>query len=544
MTALEKTLPPKSIFRIGLFDVFALVALYSLICLQMPKFADDPGVGWHLASGDWILGHKSIPMTDPFLSAPFLRPWVSDQWLSDVIFSLLFSAGSWQLVYALITVVFVLTFLVILYRGVSRITGSAFAPCVAVLIAFKTSQIHFILRPVVLAFFFFSILYVTIARFDQNSGQRDRSFLSLALAIAVLFVLWANCHPSFVLGIALLAALTIGLIVDRYLFGSSATSLTKIKQAIGLTVIAVCATFINPWGIALHQSILSLAQSDFFMNFHMEWRSPDFKNYEGVLFEFSILVLILASFVANKAWRWSGFYLVSVLLFAHLGLRSVRVLPFFSIVAAIPLAYSLESFGMSKIWKWHASLARLRKAFAFVECREKSCAGGVVILSIACTLLVTLTFFGRGIPFYPGGYGPSAQTYPYQAITFLSTQTQKSGPAVVAASPDLGGFITFFGAGKLKPVIDDRNTLLGEGFYKSFFDNIKLGGRWRDWLSCAEVSFLVLGNETSLTTYLKETAALPLANSDNLVSIFGVKSAPKPNDCPALVHWRDDKILD
>ena len=136
-------------------EIALILSYLSLTRVQMDGFANDPGVGWHLASGDFVLKNFSVPKFDPFLASYSPLPWVSDQWGGDTILSSLYNLAGYPLVYAALTVIFLSTFFWINLRTQVFLTGSAISSVAATLFAFKIAQIHFILRPVVFGFFFF-----------------------------------------------------------------------------------------------------------------------------------------------------------------------------------------------------------------------------------------------------------------------------------------------------------------------------------------------------------------------------------------------------
>jgi hypothetical protein len=51
----------------------------------------DGDFWWHLRTGEFIVRNHSIPRTDPFSFSNFGKPWVAHEWLSDLIFYLVYS---------------------------------------------------------------------------------------------------------------------------------------------------------------------------------------------------------------------------------------------------------------------------------------------------------------------------------------------------------------------------------------------------------------------------------------------------------------------
>jgi hypothetical protein len=44
---------------------------------------NDPGIGWHIRTGEWILQNHAIPHTDLFSNVT-TRPWFAWEWLFDI----------------------------------------------------------------------------------------------------------------------------------------------------------------------------------------------------------------------------------------------------------------------------------------------------------------------------------------------------------------------------------------------------------------------------------------------------------------------------
>lgn len=41
---------------------------------------------WHVATGRWIMEHKSWPIVDPWSFTRNGQPWLQHEWLSDFLF--------------------------------------------------------------------------------------------------------------------------------------------------------------------------------------------------------------------------------------------------------------------------------------------------------------------------------------------------------------------------------------------------------------------------------------------------------------------------
>jgi hypothetical protein len=83
-----------------------------------------------------------------------------------------------------------------------------------------------------------------------------------------------------------------------------------------------------------------------------------------------------------------------------------------------------------------------------------------------------------------------------------------SNPVAVAVSPNWGGFIAFHGEGQVKPIIDDRNSLLGVDAYKDYLKSVEIGGDIDGYLDRTKAQFLMLGPSDPFSIYLRDTGKL------------------------------------
>src|SRR5262245_45715213 len=86
----ERRLSPSGVRRWLALPFSVIVFLiHPLVCLIVPAGQlQDPGTGWHLATGRYILATHSIPHHDIFSFTASGRPWVTYYWLFD-------TAGAW-----------------------------------------------------------------------------------------------------------------------------------------------------------------------------------------------------------------------------------------------------------------------------------------------------------------------------------------------------------------------------------------------------------------------------------------------------------------
>ncbi len=489
-------------FPFGIIDLFIIISLISLLKVQINEFANDPGLGWHLKNGKNILQTLSIPYQDNMLGVKYDKLWIADQWLGDVLIAKLKKIASWPLVYAFFSVIYLLTFYFILFRGLRKHSQSFFFSAIVSVLAFKISQIHFVLRPVMLSFIFFAHLAVRLWDIKECKKIRRQDYM----IFFVLFLSWANLHPSFLLGLFILVIFTF---FDLKL--------------LPLSILSALSTLINPYFYKLHLSIMDFGKSEFLTNFFSEWRPLELFSLEGKLYLLLLsmfLVFSLVLLISKKLPKNYFLILVLTISFAYLAYDSVRMIPFFGIVVAFPICilaknvFKIFNVFLNKIWpKMSALLVRTDE-------REGNLPAGIYTLFSACFLLFATSLTGKLI-FFEGEFGPSVSKYPYKAVDFLKKRARQNHNKIKVANEfDWGGFITWYGRGRVLATIDDRSNLHGEERYKLYNKSIKSSANFRAYLAEINTKYIILEVGSKLSTMLKLEKDFKSLYADDIAVIF------------------------
>jgi hypothetical protein len=149
---------------------------------------------WHLANGQWIWEHRSIPLTDPYSFSAHGQRWLNHAWLSDLIYYIwiriggLYSLAWWK------WAILIATFLSLMI-ALRRATGDWISSYLASLFALIVAVPFLDMRPQLYSFLGYSVLlYCALDR------RRPLRLLPL------LFLIWVNLHPFTYFG---LIALTV-----------------------------------------------------------------------------------------------------------------------------------------------------------------------------------------------------------------------------------------------------------------------------------------------------------------------------------------------
>src|SRR3979411_2045896 len=184
----------------GLLPLWVGAGIYALFVLAGAQLLNYADAYWQITVGQWILDHRTVPQTDMYSFTMHGQPWISTQWLAQVMLAVCHSIGGWTGLVVLAATSIALT-LALLVRFLSRrLSESASLAVVAMAVALVMA--HLLARPHVLA------LPVMVAWVGGLvAAMDDRKAPSFWLL--PLMALWANLHGGFVLGLALVAPMAV-----------------------------------------------------------------------------------------------------------------------------------------------------------------------------------------------------------------------------------------------------------------------------------------------------------------------------------------------
>lgn len=252
-----------------------LIALTAIgVVLAFLKGLQDPDFFWHLATGE-LIATSGLPTVDPF-SFTYGGPWTLHEWLGQLaIHALVTSIGpSWTLaLFALLPPATLALLAGALARRQVPLLAivAATTLCAGVLIPYVT------IRPQVISWF---LLAVLIALLMELRPTRTWPLL----AVPPLFVLWANTHGVYVIGLGVMGLFSVFTILGW-------TELRQRRWAVAAAGIgALLASAITPAGLeGLLYPLRYVDAGDWGLANIPEWQSPNFHD----LVQLPLLVLII-----------------------------------------------------------------------------------------------------------------------------------------------------------------------------------------------------------------------------------------------------------
>lgn len=495
-------------------------ALWLLASQSIEQSANDPGLGWHLATGQWITTLRTVPQKDPFLFFSSPQPWIADQWLADLLLYITYSLGAFPLLCSALTALFMVTYIGILFRFVTRHQASLIPAALSVFVAFKVALIHFVIRPVPLSFFLFALLFtncVNVYRSNAPLHAGRGNTTKTLLAFVLIFVAWANIHPSFAIGLCVIASAAC-----FALFEDSSTPQARRTNAktilLAACALSCAAVLINPYGIRILDTLFSSSQ---WTDITSEWKPIDLAQPEGTLLALALAIITFAyARYSTARQQISRLEIFLVIVFGAASLHAVRMVPYFGIVAALPLAISLNELTRQLLRRPDSISPPLQ---------AQNAVSGIGLVSGLSFALLLFTYRTHSIPFFDNEhklYSPSPHIFPLDALARLSDIVAPQESKGVLVEPDWGGAVTWYGGGRLRPTIDDRDVLFRLQDYR---DNAALLSQSTpdavfDYMDRKHVRLLLVRTLSPLSERAAQDPRFKLIYRDNTAIAFSIST--------------------
>jgi len=491
-------------------DLIFLVLLATLSFSALStRLLGDAGTGWHIRTGQLIVTGRGIPHTDPFSSTMQGKPWFAWEWLYDVVLGSLDSCcglnGVVWLTALLIAIVFSATFHLLVARGTNLIIAF-----VLTLLAISASTIHFLARPHVVSW-----LLVLVWFWALDSTQRATVELRSLRAwriwcLPITMLIWANLHGGFLLGFLLLAIFWVDSLRTWFLTKPTriegafekiaAARRTRTLTWIGL--LALAASFVNPYGWKLHAHIYSYLTNRFLMDHIEEFQSPNFHGLAERCFLFLLLVTLAT--VGARATKLRLSEILLLLLAVYAGLSSSRNIPVASILLVLIVGPFLPALAFSGFAKKMTGVdSRLRRHLWPILAT-------LVTLLSACSGGPTASTQWMNAHFDP-------ERMPVAAVNAI----EKSGWSGPVLAPDYwGGYLIYRLYPKTRVVIDDRHDLYGSEILKSYLRMIRGEPDFDEFVHQHPAETAVLPTKSALAVILGQSREWTVVYSDPWATVF------------------------
>ena len=427
---------------------FLLAALFGL------RLVNDADMGFHLASGKWIVTQHRLPTGGDLTYTAQGRPYLDMEWLYQVFLYLGFLLGGYSLL-ALVHMGLGLAAFRILWTRLRLTSAPSWMAVLVFIVAVLACEPRFRVRPEVLTWVLLGLeLWVLELRWAR---ERDLLFL-----LPVLQVVWVNTEGLFFIGPAVAG---IYLLAGLVHFKKTDPKLVKMAaSALGLCLL-------NPHllrGLLFPFSFISDLGSSAIFKYTVQEFNPPWAYHTpthapvpfflGVykLFSLGLFLLLLVTSRKRKLQDW----LLSLFFFA-LSASAVRNIPLFLLTCAPIAATSWKDWEWGGLRKYQqALLAGPRAAFL----------AAFLVLGYSARVATNAHYVHDRMT-DRFGLGLDESSQPERAYRFL-LENKLNGRIV----NDLDGGDWLDWRGPSKSFIDGRLDVMGSAFFTEYMQSQGPGG--------------------------------------------------------------------
>ena len=437
----------------------------------LPIILRDADTLWHIAAGDWILAHRTVPSVDIFSFTAAGRPWVAHEWLSEVIMALAYRAGGWNGLMLLTAAASGTTFGIIAFY-VRRHMRPDIA-VVVILLSISCSGTSLLARPHLIALPILALWTTSLV------SARARG-VAPSLFLLPIMTIWANLHGGFLVGLVLAGALMVEAVLDP-----ACARRDSIRSWAIFILGAVVASVITPHGIdgLLFPFRLMAMKS---VNSVGEWKPTDLGHLTGIT-----IAILLALYVGlTGTLRLPRFRVLLLTGLIFVTMQHIRNVLVFGVIAPLLIA---NSFGSVRSAMTHER----------------------VLSGIVCLIAAVSLCFRVGFPLERIDEGS------YTSVALASV------PAALRGKPVLndygfGGLMIFRG---VKPFIDGRADLYGDDFMEMYLSVSHGNGDMLDEVLCRyDIAWTMFGPDSFVTALMDRTPGWHRFYSDK-VAVIHVRDA-------------------
>jgi hypothetical protein len=466
----------------------AVAVLVGLAAIwQMPAY----DLWWQLKTGELILQNHGIPHVDVFSFTAAGKPWVVQEWLTEVLFFLLYARVSPEALVFLKVGMIAIAFLLLLGRCWTRTRQPLVSVAVTVLAAYAARG-FFDMRPQIFTYLF--LAYFLLILDQWRLGRVSKAIWTLPGAL----LLWANCHSGFALGLVVLGVETVTAAVEAWVRRD--TEDRRWRTLLNVLGASVVAGLLTPNGVQSYIYPLTLMTHQGMLDQVGEWLSPDFHQPWLRAYEVLLIAAITCWGVSSRPRRLADVVLVLGLVYASL--YSTRHTPIFTLVCA-PIVAEHVGSGLAGMQRFITH--RLR----FVEALP------VRLLPAVALLVALLWGIGREWHRIPAGsrfsFCADVASLPHAALDYLKAHP---GEGNLLNEYNWGGYCLYRLYPEQKIFIDGRAEVYFDKAFPDYSNIVNTREGWGTLLDDWHIDTILVPPMSSLARALPLIGGWHIAYQD------------------------------
>jgi hypothetical protein len=468
-----------------------LVIVMLLYCIPISQAMVpliDPDMWWHFRTGQWIVSHGDVPMTDTFSDYGMGKPWVAYSWLFEVlVYALFIKLGLMGILAFTVSMSLLIT--LGLHLALRRTALPFVAQVFFVAVALGAMSSLLSPRP-----WLFSILFFAMELSILFHARRTEKIAPL-LALPPLFALWANLHIQFIYGLAVVGLFLVEVLLSQlpslsfYPCHRSKVSLGRLSL---LFLGCIAATLITPYHFRLYIPLFEVIGQTGVFQIVLELLPLSFRSFTDWL---AIGFTIVAVFILGWHRAWLPFPTLLLLMGTFLAFRARRDIW----VVVLAALFIISEFGR---------FVRSEPSFSFTKLRT-------VCVIVALTIAMYLIGLRRQIS-EQQLESVVERLFPVAAVKFINEKNY-SGP--LYNHFNWGGYL-IWSLPRLLVSMDGRGNVHGDHRIERSVNTWSGLKGWESDPELMKAGLVIAGVNHALTSLIRTDARFKLVYEDAVAAVF------------------------
>ncbi|MDD5633089.1 MAG: hypothetical protein PHI13_13835 [Methylococcales bacterium] len=419
--------------------ILFLLVIGFFTCLITVLIGTEFDPYWHIKVGEWIVSHHEVPHTGIFSQTRENTPWIAHSWLSAVLMYGIFHIAGWPGLIVMAVVATTAGIFIMLGYLLEKLSPIR-ALCLT-LLSYGMLLAHIMPRPHILALPVMTYWFVQMLRASEK-------YQAPPLYQALILILWANIHGSFLIGIAYACFFAFESVVTA---PEGINRIVLSKQWAKFLAVSLLCLLVTPYGLQGVLLPLQLTGQSYSMSIISEWASPNFQQFQFL----EILLYIILGFALTQKMQLPVLRLLLLIGLIHLSLKHGR---YSSDLMAlqVPLLFAAPLAN-----HWH-ELVPDGKRFTLFSLIPANGKGKLLLISVLGCWLI-----------YIFAYKDIEYKASKKINALLSSIKKADLPGNVFSHYNHGGYFIYQG---LKPFIDSRAELYQDDYIKAYEEAEHLTG--------------------------------------------------------------------
>lgn len=296
---------------------------------------NDPDLGWHLKYGQYFFNHFSVLKANTFATDMSAYQWINLSWGTDLLSYAIFAIGGF--LGLSIAASLIVTFTFYFFSKAYELDFFEQVLIFPFLLFVENVLLEVSFRGQLISIFFLGLMTYIFSRYEKGEKR-------LLYSLPFLFLLWANIHGQFIIGLGVFGLWVLSYSMQIFFFEKDRPHfIQRAKAPILMLLLSFITTLINPFGIGLYIETARYIHNPLLFTIAEYLPPPQLSPvwWNHILTGFFVLIGMII-FIMNGSWKkkitlfslFGVLYSLSFMVKRYSWSMYYFIIPFFKPVAA------------------------------------------------------------------------------------------------------------------------------------------------------------------------------------------------------------------